>query len=150
MNQRLMLQAKPDTTSTAIARPVLQRKCACGTHRIGGGVCAECGKEKETLQGASLSARGRGMDGDAEVPPIVHEVLRSPGQPLDAATRAFFEPRFGHDFSDVRVHTDARAADSALAVNALAYTVGHDVPAAGSVQKGRSVSTRCCDSNRRG
>jgi Domain of unknown function (DUF4157) len=62
-----------------------------------------------------------------EAPPIVHDVLRSPGQPLDAATRAFMEPRFGHDFSGVRVHTDARAAESAQAVNALAYTVGQNI-----------------------
>jgi outer membrane protein OmpA-like peptidoglycan-associated protein len=54
-------------------------------------------------------------------------VLRSPGQPLDAATRAVLEPRFGHDFSRIRIHTDAQAADSARAVNALAYTVGEDV-----------------------
>jgi hypothetical protein len=62
-----------------------------------------------------------------EVPPIVHEVLRSSGQPLNASTRAFMEPRFGHDFSGVRVHTDTKAAESARAVNALAYTVGHDI-----------------------
>jgi len=61
------------------------------------------------------------------VPPIAHEVLGSPGQPLDAGTRAFMEPRFGHDFSQVRVHSDANAAESARAVNALAYTVGGDV-----------------------
>jgi hypothetical protein len=61
------------------------------------------------------------------VPPIVHEVLRSSGQPLDAATRSFMEVRFGYDFSQVRVHTDAQAAESARAVNALAYTVGEDV-----------------------
>jgi peptidoglycan hydrolase-like protein with peptidoglycan-binding domain len=54
-------------------------------------------------------------------------VLRSPGQPLDSGARAFMEPRFDHDFSHVRVHTDARAAESARAVNALAYTVGRDV-----------------------
>lgn len=60
-------------------------------------------------------------------PPIVHDVLRTPGQPLDATTRAFMEPRFGRDFGDVRVHADAQAADSARAVNALAYTVGSDV-----------------------
>lgn len=42
--------------------------------------------------------------------------------PLDASVRAFMEPRFGHDFSRVRVHTNERAADSARAVNALAYT----------------------------
>lgn len=61
------------------------------------------------------------------VPPIVHEVLQSPGQPLDAETRAFFEPRFGHDFSSVRVHTDAKAAESARAVNARAYAMGQDM-----------------------
>jgi Domain of unknown function (DUF4157) len=61
------------------------------------------------------------------VPPIVQEVLRSPSQPLDPATRAFMEPRFGHDFTRVRIHTDAKAAESACAVNALAYTVGQDV-----------------------
>lgn len=65
--------------------------------------------------------------GRAEAPPIVHETLRLAGQPLDPATRGFMEPRFGHDFSSVRVHTGHRAAESARAVNALAYTVGRDV-----------------------
>ena len=60
-------------------------------------------------------------------PPIVHEVLRSSGRPLDNETRAFMEPRFGHDFSQVRVHTDDKAAESARAVNARAYTVGQEV-----------------------
>ena len=64
---------------------------------------------------------------EGEVPPIVHKVLQSPGQPLDEYTRVFMESRFGHDFSKVRVHTDAMAAESARAVNALAYTVGRDV-----------------------
>ncbi len=59
--------------------------------------------------------------------PIVSEVLRSPGQPLDAGTRAFMESRFSHDFSGVQVHTNGKAAESARAVNALAYTVGRDV-----------------------
>ena len=63
----------------------------------------------------------------ATTPPIVGDVLRSPGRPLDPATQAFMEPRFGHDFSQVRVHTDARSAASAHAVGALAYTVGQDV-----------------------
>jgi hypothetical protein len=60
-------------------------------------------------------------------PPIVHDVLNSPGQPLDAATRAFFEPRFGHDFSKVRVHSGSMAEQSARDLNAHAYTVGHDI-----------------------
>jgi len=61
------------------------------------------------------------------VPPVVHEVLRSPGQPLDPKTLSFMEPRFGHDFSKVRVHSDEKAAESARRLNALAYTVGRDV-----------------------
>ncbi len=65
-----------------------------------------------------------GEAGVVEAPPIVRDVLNSPGQPLDQATRAFFEPRFGHDFSQVRVHTDARAVESTESVHALAYTVG--------------------------
>ena len=60
-------------------------------------------------------------------PPIVHEVLRSSGQPLDPATRAFMEPRFGHDFSRVQVYADASAEQSAREVNAHAYTVGNSV-----------------------
>jgi hypothetical protein len=60
-------------------------------------------------------------------PPVVHEVLRAPGQPLDPATRAFMEPRFGHDFSRVRVHSGDAAALSAQAVNAQAYTAGHNI-----------------------
>ncbi len=74
-----------------------------------------------------LQRRSHAQINPIVVPPIVNEVLHSPGQPLDTATRAFMEPRFGHDFGKVRVHTDARAAESALAVNALAYTLGRDV-----------------------
>jgi len=84
--------------------------------------CAECEEEKGKLQRKSA-----GQPAPQTAPPVVHEVLRSPGQPLDAATRAFFEPRFGRGFSDVCVHVGAEAAASARAVNALAYTVGHDV-----------------------
>lgn len=66
-------------------------------------------------------------DGVASAPPVVHDVLRSPGRPLDAPTLAYFEPRFGHDFGRVRVHTGATAAKSARAVNAYAYTFGNDI-----------------------
>jgi hypothetical protein len=85
-------------------------------------------EEGELLQTKPLVQRRVADDlGGSEVPPIVHEVLRSSGQALDPATRASMEQRFGHDFSRVRVHRDAKAAESALAVNALAYTVGHDL-----------------------
>ena len=69
----------------------------------------------------------RSTSGLDEAPPIVHEVLKSPGEPLHAATRAFFEPRFGHDFSHVRVHTGPQANESARAVNATAYTIGQNM-----------------------
>lgn len=65
--------------------------------------------------------------GQAEATPTVHEVLRSPGAPLDAGTRAFMEPRFGQDFSRVRVHSGALAEQSARDINARAYTAGHDI-----------------------
>lgn len=109
-------QTAAKTTITPITSGVLQRQCACGQHTSAGGECEECKQKREgTLQRAAIN------------PARVHEVLRSPGQPLDAATRAFMEPRFGHDFSGVRVHTDAKAAESARAVNALAYTVGQSI-----------------------
>ena len=66
-----------------------------------------------------------------DAPPIVHDVLSSPGQPLDAATRSFMEPRFGRDFGAVRVHNDTAGNASAQAVNALAYTVGEQIVFAG-------------------
>jgi len=72
-----------------------------------------------------------GAAGAFQAEPIVHEVLASPGQPLDAATRKFFGARFGHDFADVRVHADAKAAESARSVSAFAYTVGSHVVFAG-------------------
>lgn len=74
-----------------------------------------------------ISRYSQSEGGSGEAPPIVHDVLNSPGQPLDASTRAFMEPRFGYDFSGVRVHSDVRAAKSARAINALAYSVGNNV-----------------------
>ena len=60
-------------------------------------------------------------------PPAVNGVLASVGLPMDTTTRGFMEPRFGHDFSHVRIHDDATAAGSAEAMAARAYTVGHHV-----------------------
>jgi len=88
--------------------------------------CAGCREEEEEEKDHKLHRKETGS-GPSVAPPVVHEVLRSSGQPLDAGTRSFMEPRFGHDFSRVRVHTDARAAESANAVHALAYTVGSNI-----------------------
>ena len=108
-------------TPSPSAGGVLQRKCACGQHTPAGAGCSACDEKQKLHRQAINQAEPSG------VPPIVGEVLRSPGRPLDAGTRAFMEPRFGHDFSHVRLHTDAHAAESAKAVNALAYTVGRDI-----------------------
>jgi len=111
--------AVPQEVSSESTNSVLQR-CSCGASSSSGGECEEC---KSTQLQRSADAPSASTD----APPIVHDVLRSPGQPLDSATRSFMEPRFGADFSNVRVHTDPRAAESAKAVNALAYTVGNNV-----------------------
>src|SRR5262249_50057552 len=119
---RTVSQIRQQTAKVALpANGILQRKCAaCGQHTIAGGECEGCSRKR-------LQRRTASQAEPTELPSIVHDVLRSPGQPLDANTRAFMEPRFGHDFSSVRVHTDAKAAESARVVNALAYTVGRDV-----------------------
>jgi hypothetical protein len=104
------------------------RACACG------GSCPGCqkkrlgnarGQTQLSRFSADVSTQGVSKQGDA--PPIVDEVLRSPGQALDQQSRAFMEPRFGFDFSQVRVHADARAAESAEALLARAYTVGRHI-----------------------
>jgi hypothetical protein len=107
--------ATPDRAKSS----TVQRKCSC---EGSGQPCAACEEEKNKLQRKAANAVT-----PTEAPPIVHDVLRSSGQPLDLATRSFMEPRFGRDFSKVRVHADSRAEASAKAVNARAYTVGNDL-----------------------
>ena len=116
-------QTKPSPSFTPVKTGVLQRKCACGNSSGLTGKCSESQKKKLSLQRMAVHNQAE----YSEVPPIVHEVLRSPGQPLDPGTRTFMESRFGHNFSQVRVHTGGKAAKSAQSVNALAYTVGRDV-----------------------
>ncbi|MCE9672833.1 DUF4157 domain-containing protein [Myxococcus stipitatus] len=125
---------EPDRTASTLPtqEAPLQRKCAkceeappaLPTHgALLQRKCAKC--EDEEARVLQRKARSGGEVG--AIPPIVGEVLRSGGQPLDAALRADFEPAFGHDFSHVRVHADGRADASARAVDALAYTVGRDI-----------------------
>jgi len=90
--------------------------------------CAACEAEDAEAGEGLLQREADGAEaGGRAAPPIVHETLGSAGEPLDPVARAFMEPRFGRDFSGVRVHTDARASASARAVDALAYTVGEHV-----------------------
>ena len=97
------------------------QKKSCGADGGGGnssmaGECAECRNKRLGLQRRSTNHAE-----PTSFTPVVHDVLHSRGQTLDPAARAFMESRLGHDFSQVRVHTDARAVESARVVNALAY-----------------------------
>src|SRR5580704_14105069 len=119
----------PAISSVSGQSGLLQRKGTCGRAADPTGESEESKKERESgpmLQRKSGGAAARSPM-SSEAPPIVHDVLRSPGQALDPASRAFMEPRFGYDFSRVRVHADSRAAKSAEAVNAQAYTVGSNI-----------------------
>jgi hypothetical protein len=124
MSTRLQVHQKETQAPTfsPLRTSLLRRQCACGDRPGLDGECTACQAKRQGLQ-----SHTSGIIAPLIAPPIVHEVLGSPGQPLDQATRAFMEPRFGHDFSQVRVHTDARAVESTGGVNALAYTVGQDV-----------------------
>ena len=51
----------------------------------------------------------------------------SGGSPLGESERGFFEPRFGRDFSEVRLHSDVRADRAARSINAMAFTRGNDI-----------------------
>ena len=109
------LEAEADRVADQVMRmpdEVVQRKCA------------ECEKEdKNAVRRTAASTDTR----TKEAPQAVHDVLRSPGEKLDASTRAFFEPRLGCDLSAVRVHTGSTAASSAQSIGALAYTASSDL-----------------------
>ncbi|HJR08369.1 MAG TPA: DUF4157 domain-containing protein, partial [Pyrinomonadaceae bacterium] len=77
------------------------------------------------LQAKEVAGVQSGIGGD--VSSAVDAVRGGGGQPLSSSVRDFFEPRFGHDFGHVRVHADSRAAESAQALSARAYTLGSDV-----------------------
>lgn len=115
--ERVMQGASAPATHSG--PPAVQRKCAC---QGSGQPCAECEEEKNKVQRKAIAPAA-----PMGAPPIVDQVLNSPGQPLDKATRGFMEPRLGHDFSGVRIHTGRQAAQSAHEVNAAAYTVGRNI-----------------------
>ncbi|MEM9007834.1 MAG: DUF4157 domain-containing protein [Cyanobacteria bacterium P01_F01_bin.86] len=108
--EQVMRMPAPETAATVGTQfqpPKIQR------------MCANC-DEKKKLQAKEVP------NGVPEVTPAVAsriQSLQGTGQPLFDSTRNFFEPRFGQDFSHVRVHTD----DSAQAIGARAYTVGHNI-----------------------
>lgn len=120
MSERSASLAVKPASSTVARAMLLQRKCACGTHAPNGGECDGCARNR-------MQRKSSGVKGTAAIPQIVHTVLGTAGKPLEGGTRALMEQRFGHDFSSVRIHSDAPAGRSADAVGALAYTVGQDI-----------------------
>ena len=74
-----------------------------------------------------LARKPAGGSFGSPAPSPVRQLVSSPGVPLSADARAFFEPRFGFDFSRVRVHADSSAAAAARAMDAAAYTVGQHI-----------------------
>lgn len=97
-------------------------------------MCTECDEELQRQpveEEEEEVLQTKGVSGETpEVTPSVETQINSisgGGQPLPESVRAFFEPRFGQNFSPVRVHADTQASESAQSVNALAYTVGQDI-----------------------
>jgi hypothetical protein len=117
-------EQEADRISESVMRmpePGVSGACECG------GSCSACtgpNGQDERVQTKRVSD----SDTDrAEAPLSVHETLRSAGRPLDGAIRSFMEPRFGHDFSRVRVHSGSDAEQSARDLRAQAYTVGNEI-----------------------
>lgn len=132
-------EREADATADRIMRShagasVAATSCSCGEGEDE--TCDACRKSGQKPAGVpSIQRRANGNAGGngrvagagREAPPIVHLPLRSPGQPLDVATRRSMEGSFGADFSRVRVHTGHEAAQSAKSIDARAYTMGQHI-----------------------
>ncbi len=125
----------------------IQRKCAAC--ESGEGRCTKCAEEEEIqrklftptitpllqLQHEELEeekmmqARGSPIHTTENRPDLAANInaMRDGGSPLPHSVRSYFEPRFGADFSQVRVHSDARVARMANSLNARAFTIGRHI-----------------------
>jgi hypothetical protein len=128
-----VMRGQDAAAATPSSAQTVRRKCSCEESSK---PCPKCQEEKkQPVQRKPISAASQAV-APAEAPPIVHDVLRSAGEPLDRRTRSFMESRFGYDLSHVRIHADSRAAESARSVNAHAYTVGRNIVFAAGQYKG--------------
>ena len=100
--------------------PQLQRACTCS------GGCPKC-QTKQTHELLQSEHVGTSASEQTTAPPNVQQVLRSPGQPLDPATRAYFDSRFHVNLDRVRVHTGESGERAARSVQAQAFTVGNNI-----------------------
>ncbi|TFI56931.1 DUF4157 domain-containing protein [Sphingomonas parva] len=133
---RLSVERAPALTPAPV---VVNRRCtACGNESTQA-ECPECAgedRDPEQLDEQEFSVSPCGGPSKDVAPGIVHDVIEGAGAPLTARERSFFEPRLGHDFSRVRVHSDMRAAEAARAVDADAFTVGRHVVLGGRHRDG--------------
>jgi hypothetical protein len=116
--EQVMRMEQPAAVSPAAE--ILQRKCSVCEDEANAVSRSLSDGKKPRIQGLA------NCQGGGEVASDFTSRLGA-GAPLYAASRSFFEPRFGHGFSRVRVHTDARSAESAREVDALSYTVGEHI-----------------------
>ena len=123
MTRRSPTHSPQHQPQRASQQGILQRQCrSCGQHTVAGHNCPTCTQPQTLLRRQAVN-----HGSSRAVPSVVKDVLRSPGQPLNESVRPPLESSFSHDFSRVRIHTSARAAAAAAAVDALAYTVGQHV-----------------------
>jgi len=139
----------PDYAAQGISNSPLKIQRKCPACESGGGTCPRC--EEQKIQTKLLASQitplvqrqpplgeeideniqAKGMPGNAPTvtPQIAANInaLRGGGQPLPETARRFFEPRFGHDFSQIRIHTSPQAGEDARLLNAKAFTLGRDI-----------------------
>ena len=106
--------------------------------------CTSCGKEEEIQQSAignirrkcakceeeeMIQMKSQGCSENMASSTLMNQIqsTRGEGQAMDVNTRSFMEPRFGMDFSGVRIHADKQAAQMSQGINARAFTVGSDI-----------------------
>ena len=115
MADKVMRMTDPSVNQNTFFKPAnntIQRKCqAC---------------EEEEKHVHRKENDGNEVHGGHELDSYVGS-LSSSGQQMPESSRKFFEPRFGHDFSNVKIHTDSGAIKSAQSINALAYTSGNNI-----------------------
>lgn len=115
----LQVSKEPKVSNHTQNNPIQRRCPGC----IKG---AQTKKEEEEKILQTKEASGSTPEATTELESCI-SATRNGGQPLPESVRTFFERRLGHDFSQVRVHSDAAAEQSARDVNAHAYTVGQDI-----------------------
>jgi len=115
---QMQRQEEPEEEETLQAKPLAEEITPLVQRQV------EPEEEEEEIQPKSLA--GAAPEVTLEMGRDIQSI-KGKGQPLSASERAFFEPRFGADFDDVRVHSDTRAAHVARSVNARAFTLGRNV-----------------------